>query len=56
MNLNMDAASVHVGPKMQEHIKTGEAAESTGQIKFYSSRGQKHEEKDRNEGMKKFGE
>lgn len=47
MTVNMDASTFHVGPKTQEHIRTGDIAESTSPIKFYSSRGQKQEEKDR---------
>lgn len=47
----MDASYFHVGPKTQEHIKTGDVAESTSQIKFYSSGGQKQVEKDQKKGI-----
>lgn len=56
MNVNMEASTFHVGPKMQERVKTGDVAESTSQIKFYSSKGQKQEEKDRKKELLWNGE
>lgn len=52
MSVNLDASSFHVGPKTQEQIKTGDVAESTSQIKFYSSGRQKQEEKDRKKELR----